>query len=366
MELYCILGIMLITGILGGIVNFYSDANKQTGSESTAKLRSAGVCILFGIAATILVPLFLKFAESKLLDGIRLPDENSKNKKTTAGSTETKPAAYAVSKSDSLPSEPQTTTPVPPENNPKPEKPKSTSEDKNSLASDYLIWTAYCLLAACAGMRFIDLLMNKFLTQAQVEKLEKENQETKTENIKLETRNNKLVTKVENRVKADEKRKKNLEISEQNIVEKLNSVFPAFANESPAKSLNKEDWIPELPPIKFADDPQKGRFGGKSSFNGRTLSVTYEKYFLTEYLKLKIRVSADSNDNPLTGNVYLFLHDSFADSVVMYMAEGRTEIEHEVISYGAFTIGAILDNGNTLLELDIAELKNFPESFRNR
>jgi len=366
MELYCILGIMLVTGILGGIVNFYSDANKQTGSESAARLRSAGVCILFGVAATILVPLFLKFAESKLLDEIKLPHKCTQPEKKAESTKETS-AARVIAMPDSLQSGPQAGEAGSIKNTTKPNEPQTTSEEKNSLASDYLIWTAYCLLAACAGMRFIDLLMNKFLTQAQVAKLEKENQETKTEKTKLETKNNKLETEVENKARADEKRMKNLEISEQNIVEKLNSVSPAFTvEETLSRSINKEEWIPELPPIKFANDPQKGRFGGKSSFNGRTLSVTYEKYFLSDYLKLKIKVSADNNDNPLRGNVYLFLHDSFADSVVMYMAEGRTEIEHEVISYGAFTIGAALDNGNTLLELDIAELKNFPESFRNR
>ena len=41
-------------------------------------------------------------------------------------------------------------------------------------------------------------------------------------------------------------------------------------------------------------------------------------------------------------------------------------IEEEILSYGAFTVGVITDNGKTMLELDLAEDKSFPKEFRER
>ena len=335
---------MLVTGILGGIVNFYSDANKQTGSESAARLRSAGVCILFGIAATILVPLFLKFAESKLLDGIRLHDKNSQSEQKSPASIKAKPVAHVMSKSDSLQSKPQIKEPI----TAKQDQSKSTSEEKNSLASDYLIWTAYCLLAACAGMRFIDLLMSRVISKEYIKQAEttinEQNKEIK--DLKKES------VIAENNYKVSEPLQ--LQMASQASVLKS-----GISTGEQSKML-----LSQLPPITHANDPQKGRFGGKNNVNGKTLSVDYDSYIIPGFLNLTIKVSADEGE--LTSDVYLFLHNSFARSIIHLEGYGKEEVEYKIPSYGAFTIGAILDNGDTLLELDIAELKNFPESFRNR
>lgn len=239
-----------------------------------------------------------------------------------------------------------------------------TSDDK-SVASDYLLWAAYCLLAAAAGMRFIDLLVNKLLTQAQVIELQKNVEKKKEENKELAKEKETLAGKVEKIAKTEEKRIKNYELSEQNLIKQLNNSSSEIEKADVQAAFNEEK-LPDLPPVKFTDDPQKGRFGGQSSSNGKTLSVSYKKYILPGFLKLTIRMSTDHENNLLKGNVYLFLHDSFADSVVVYDAEGKKEVIHEVISYGAFTIGAVTDKGKTMLELDIAEQKDFPEDFRNR
>ncbi|WP_153397668.1 YEATS-associated helix-containing protein [Chryseobacterium vaccae] len=343
MDLSYITLIMLFTGILGGVVNYYSDANKQTGNESTVKLRSKGVCILFGIAATILVPLFLKFAESKLLDGIRLHDKASQSEQKSPVGIKAKPAAHVMSKSDSLQSKPQIKEPI----TAKQDQSKSTSEE-NSLASDYLIWTAYCLLAACAGMRFIDLLMSRVISKEYIKQAEttinEQNKEIK--DLKKES------VIAENNYKVSEPLQ--LQMASQASVLKS-----GISTGEQSKML-----LSQLPPITHANDPQKGRFGGKNNVNGKTLSVDYDSYIIPGFLNLTIKVSADEGE--LTSDVYLFLHNSFARSIIHLEGYGKKEVEYKIPSYGAFTIGAILDNGDTLLELDIAELKNFPESFRNR
>jgi len=121
-----------------------------------------------------------------------------------------------------------------------------------------------------------------------------------------------------------------------------------------------------LPPISNPDDPQKGRFGGDPHKNNRTLSAEYENYPIPFFLNIKIKVSADAESPMLNGEVYLFLHDSFAKSVVVLSANNTDYVEYNVPSYGAFTIGAVCDNGSTLLELDLAEVRSLPEDFRKR
>lgn len=348
MDLLCIILIMALTGVLGGVVNYYSDANKQTESGSSGKLRSKEICILFGIAATILVPLFLKFAESKLLDEIRVSDWILKCENTTVGSTQAKPAAHIQPKQDSLQSGPLIAEPVTSKNNPKPEQPQTASGEKNSLASDYLLWAAYCLLAACAGMRFIDLLMSRVISKEYIKQAEttinEQNKEIK--DLKKES------AVAENNYKISEPLQ--LQVASQASVLKS-----GISPEEQSKMM-----LSLLPPVTHANDPQKGRFGGKSTVNGKTLSVEYDSYIIPGFLNLTIKVAAGEGE--LTSDVYLFLHNSFAKSIIRLEGYGKKEVEYKIPSYGAFTIGAIVDNGNTLLELDIAELENFPEKFRNR
>ncbi|MBL7878233.1 MAG: hypothetical protein JNN23_00005, partial [Chryseobacterium gambrini] len=178
--------------------------------------------------------------------------------------------------------------------------------DDKSIASNYLLWAAYCLLAAAAGMRFIDLLVNKLLTQSQVIELKKNVEKKKEENEELEKEKEILKEEVNKSTKIEEKRVKNYEVSEQNFIQQLNNI-PSNIEENNLKVSFKQENLPDLPPVKVTNDPQKGRFGGQSNSNGRTLSVTYKKYFLPGFLKLTIKVSADNNNNPLNGNVYLFL-----------------------------------------------------------
>lgn len=363
MYLSYIIYIMLFTGIFGGFVNYLSDSNKN--NEDKTKIRKWTECIILGIAATIIVPLFLKLADSRLVENIE-NDFSLSDKENSQKQTEDK--VYQLPNTDNKVN-PQTER-IPSTNTElsKPNQNTSTNSEKpdnKSIASDYLLWAAYCLLAAAAGMRFIDLLVNKLLTQAQVVQLVKNVEEKKKENKELEKEKETLKEEIDKNTKAEEKRIKNYEVSEQNIIQPLNNVS-LNAEEDFTKASFSQEKLPELPPVKFANDPQKGRFGGKSSSNGRTLSVSHKNYFLPGFLKLIIKITADNIENPLNGNVYLFLHDSFADSVVKFVANKETEIIHEVISYGAFTIGAIADDGKTMLELDIAELKDFPEDFRNR
>jgi len=124
-----------------------------------------------------------------------------------------------------------------------------------------------------------------------------------------------------------------------------------------------------LPPIKNADDPQKGRFGGKAENNGRKLNATVTPGSSDSFFDITIWVESTDSKNPLNTDVIFYLHDSLRPSVYAIkpgeFVDGKA-IDNTIRAWGAFTVGAITDNGDTLLELDLAELPDAPKLFRER
>ena len=126
---------------------------------------------------------------------------------------------------------------------------------------------------------------------------------------------------------------------------------------------------PQIGPVTVGDDPQKGRFGGKSEVNGRALKAKVEKSLIPEFYNLSIWVESTDDTRPLDSDVVFYLHDSFRPAVFTIKPEdfeNGKAIDDDLLSYGAFTVGAVTDDGNTLLELDLAEDSGFPEKFRQR
>lgn len=114
-------------------------------------------------------------------------------------------------------------------------------------------------------------------------------------------------------------------------------------------------------PIRDPEDPQSGRWGGKSRQNGRVLGADVEElgdgwYALTLWVK---RIKGP----PLKGSVTFHLHDTFdPDQRTVRALKGTATLELE--SYGAFTVGAEADGGKTVLELNLAKAKKLPKGFR--
>lgn len=65
MSFSIVLVIMLATGLFGGMINWVLPANLDSSGN---RVQPVVHCILIGIGATILIPLFLEIAQSKLLD----------------------------------------------------------------------------------------------------------------------------------------------------------------------------------------------------------------------------------------------------------------------------------------------------------
>jgi MinD-like ATPase involved in chromosome partitioning or flagellar assembly len=113
------------------------------------------------------------------------------------------------------------------------------------------------------------------------------------------------------------------------------------------------------------DDPQLGRWGGRAENDspGRRLEAR-----VTEgqngWFKVALAVHA-TGKVPLTDTVEFHLHPTFRPSVAQVsVRDGKAEIE--MSAWGAFTVGASADGGATRLELNLAELVDAPELFKQR
>lgn len=114
------------------------------------------------------------------------------------------------------------------------------------------------------------------------------------------------------------------------------------------------------------DDPQKGLWKSNPINNERELKATVIEETKGLY-KVKLQViSTNPKNNPLiNGDLILFaLHNTFGDPPFKIVKAERNLAELNFYCYGSFTVGAFADNGNTELELDLAELPNISSYFK--
>lgn len=109
------------------------------------------------------------------------------------------------------------------------------------------------------------------------------------------------------------------------------------------------------------DDPQKGRWGGQSRRFGRELRASGRE-LSPGWFEIEL-VVATLNDPPLTGSVQFHLHPTFAKpTVAVEVKDGQATLR--LMTYGAFTVGAVADDGRTALELDLSGVEHLPAEFR--
>jgi hypothetical protein len=110
-------------------------------------------------------------------------------------------------------------------------------------------------------------------------------------------------------------------------------------------------------------DPQKGKWGGLSEANSRLMTAKVTPSTISGFYQVKITVVSTNEEKPLKGDVRFYLHPTFSNSSpVITVVDGKATLLLSKV-YGAFTLGAELDKGDTKLELDLAELKNAPKDF---
>ncbi|MBB3837646.1 uncharacterized protein YneF (UPF0154 family) [Runella defluvii] len=168
-------------------------------------------------------------------------------------------------------------------------------------------------------------------------------------------------------------RKADLELTDSNdLKEVLKNTQEAFfnvqtvINEIQAKSSQTEQGLLSLRGDDN-NDPQKGQWGGLNERNGRRLSAIVKSSEGKEGLfDVFLKVESIDANLPLTGAVKFHLHPTFFNSnPIIFVQDGKAELK--LVAWGAFTVGAETENGNTQLELDLADEKwGFPEAFRNQ
>ena len=72
--------------------------------------------------------------------------------------------------------------------------------------------------------------------------------------------------------------------------------------------------------------------------------------------KIRIRIESTDPARPLSGVVTLYLHPTFGEWARYDLDVAGGVAEDEITSYGAFTIGAVADDGATRLELDLSDV----------
>lgn len=130
------------------------------------------------------------------------------------------------------------------------------------------------------------------------------------------------------------------------------------------KNLERTDGIVPGNP----EDPWKGQFGGSNINNDRELKAEVQPV-LGSLGVYSIRLTVGSlhpQTNPLTGSVQFFLHPTFNNDRPIATVGPYGVAELNLKAWGAFTVGALADNGKTKLELDLSTLETAPAQFRSR
>lgn len=334
--------IMLVTGFIGGSVNYLLPSNTN---ETNQYIKPWWHCVSLGIAATLLIPLFLEIAQSKLLDDTRF-DFSWEKPATAPASDMVRITTYLDSAKRAVKTDTAGAS--------KPKPPVKSSIE--STGKYYLLFAAYCLVAAYSGLRFINMLINSVVKEEQLSKV-------KNVNARLQRQ---LTKRIKNSLKSQEEEESSLKQEFKAQLTLAAQVKGDPSNFTP---------LPTLPSVQNPDDPQKGRFGGQAERNNRKLDASVERTSDPDWFRFWVWVeSTDKENNPLTGDVVFYLHDSFSPSIYIikpheFSADGRAGIRLSrggLISYGAFTVGAVADNGATSLELDLSQDQRFPKEFRER
>nr|WP_294943037.1 pYEATS domain-containing protein [uncultured Mucilaginibacter sp.] len=154
-----------------------------------------------------------------------------------------------------------------------------------------------------------------------------------------------------------------LKTQSNDLQEKITNAKPDENTGNPAIKSLLDAEKEKAAPSDVKDDPQKGKWGGFAEANGRKLSAMVKEGNVSGFFTVKLMVTA-TNNVPLTGLVKFHLHDTFRNPDPVISASNNTaELQLNWV-YGAFTVGVEADGGQTILELDLAELSDAPKKFR--
>ena len=90
------------------------------------------------------------------------------------------------------------------------------------------------------------------------------------------------------------------------------------------------------------------------------MATVTDSLLVSTFFNIHLTVCSVDKNKPLDGEVIFHLHPTFHNPVrKVKVKEGKAQLD--LLAYGAFTVGVSCDNGNTKLELDLAELPKVPK-----
>lgn len=112
-------------------------------------------------------------------------------------------------------------------------------------------------------------------------------------------------------------------------------------------------------------DPNKNKFGGTPEANGRVLEakITPAAGPRSAACRVRLEVRTKDRSRPLQGKVTFHLHPTFGRWKSYDVAVVRGVAADEITAWGAFTVGAVADEGDTRLELDLVTVGGGTDKF---
>ncbi len=153
--------------------------------------------------------------------------------------------------------------------------------------------------------------------------------------------------------------KKDSEIKAQEV----QAVFQTFS--SNAEDI-KNQLIETRTSPDLENDPQKGKWGGKAESNGRKINATVRESSIPDWFSLSLDVVSTDRNQPLEGDIIFHLHPTLLPVEEQTVKAENGVASLQLIVYGAFTVGVECDSGKTQLEIDLAELPDIPQLFKER
>jgi hypothetical protein len=140
---------------------------------------------------------------------------------------------------------------------------------------------------------------------------------------------------------------------------KTKATTRGFTNETaePTRSAGNES---------HPDDPQKGKWGGLAERNDKILKAKVEPSAVKGLYEVTLTVESTNPKSPLKGFVKFHLHNTFRNPDPVIAVQNDKAVLKLTRVYGAFTVGAEADDGQTWLEKDLAEMNEAPGDFRSR
>jgi hypothetical protein len=207
----------------------------------------------------------------------------------------------------------------------------------NPASEDLLVFGGFCLLAAISSKRFIESLSEQVLREAREQ----------TQNIRAQV--GELSQRTDNA--------SNLALA---VAETIAPAVP------PRQAARAAEAARSIKAGSVRDDPWKGQFGGSSTAKDRRLEAKLSPVEGdSQIMTVNLQVTSVDHAKPLTGNVIFYLHPTFPQNIrTVEVKDGKAAVN--LVSYGAFTVGALCDEGEVTLELDLSTLPDAKEPWRSR